>query len=146
MVGSNTRLNRTHFSRLRLLSRAGYPQRFRVHTNTMIEVKVIPDKQRFAVLRDGRECRLVGPGLILIMKWPGRKYFPISIGDRGRLVTSKQAQFGEVLLSVEIQTSSPSTAVRVVGLPFTLLIKKKERSYDKVSLSNSTNFCVNDCY
>jgi len=107
----------------------------RLQTNTMSVVKVIPDNQRVAVLRDGRECRVVGPGVIVAIRWPGRRYVPVSIGDRGRLVSAKQAQFGKVLLPVELRRSSTSTAVRVAGFHDNAIVVEPEDSTSPSTIS-----------
>jgi hypothetical protein len=80
----------------------------------MIDFRVISDHQRLALLRDGRGCRLVGPGVILAMKWPGRRHFLISRGDCGPLVTKDQAQFGDARLPVERQGCSTSGTVQII--------------------------------
>jgi hypothetical protein len=66
--------------------------------NALMDLKVIPDNQRLAELRNGRYCRLVGRGVISVVKRPGRRYFPIAMGDWGRLLTPGQAQFGDARL------------------------------------------------
>jgi hypothetical protein len=90
--------------------------------NAMINLKVIRDNQRLAVLRGGRDCRLVGPGVIFVMKWPGRRYFLISMGDRGQLVTQDEAQFGDTRLPVGLRGSPASTAVRVVDFQDNVIV------------------------
>jgi hypothetical protein len=81
----------------------------------LIAFKVIADDQRLAVLRPGRTCRLVGPGIVLVVKRHGTRHWPISIGDGGQLVTPDQARFGDAVLPVERQGTKPSGAVRVIG-------------------------------
>lgn len=81
----------------------------------MINVKVIPDDQRLAVLRDGRAYRLVGPGIVFVLNWPGTRYCPIFIGDRGQLVTVDRAQFGDTRLPVVLRGAGTSSTVHVVG-------------------------------
>ncbi len=82
----------------------------------MIGLKVIPDRQRIALLRDGHPCRLLGPGIVFVLKLPGSHGWPISIGDRGNLVTLGEARFGEALLPVELcGPATSSSTVQVVG-------------------------------
>jgi hypothetical protein len=60
----------------------------------VISFRVIPESQRLAVLRDAVARRLVGPGIVVVLKWPGRRYFPISIGDYGQRMDGDACQEG----------------------------------------------------
>jgi hypothetical protein len=81
----------------------------------VISLKIIPDRQRLALLREGRPCRLLGPGIVVVLRLPGRQIEPISIGDRGLLVAPGRARFGYVFLPVELRGEAPSTMVQVIG-------------------------------
>ncbi len=81
----------------------------------MINLEIIPDNQRIAVLCESGSFRLVGPGLTFVRTPPGTRRCLISVGDHGQLVTLNQAQFGNTLLPVELRGPAPANAVRVLG-------------------------------
>jgi hypothetical protein len=81
----------------------------------MISLKIVPEHQRLGLLRDGQSCHLLGPGIVFVLRLPGRQYVLISIGDHCRLMTYGHARFCGVLLQVELHGSATSGMMRVIG-------------------------------
>jgi hypothetical protein len=81
----------------------------------VITFKVLSDNQRIAKLCDDRFSRLIGPGVVLLLTLPNTKFYRIAVGDRGQFVSANQAQFGDVLLPVDVRGPAISGAVRVIG-------------------------------
>jgi hypothetical protein len=81
----------------------------------MINFKIIPERQRIALLRDGHPCRLLGPGIVFMLKLHGRRFLPISIGDCCELMPSGQARFCDAHLPVELLGPTKSNILQVTG-------------------------------
>lgn len=81
----------------------------------MISIRIVPERQRFALLRDDGFSRLLGPGVVFTLRLPGRRYVLLSIGDSCQLTAHDQGRFGEELLPVELIGPSTSSAARVTG-------------------------------
>ena len=67
------------------------------------KLKIIPEGQRRAVYALGKFAGFKGPGLVF--KWSGgeTEWKPVAVGDRGELLDSGLAEFGETKIPVTLE-------------------------------------------
>ena len=79
-------------------------------------VRIVPDRSRYAIFREGRFVELKGPGLLV--KLPGRsdKWVRLSVDDQADMIDRHLAAINGVNVPIETEENETSgTGMRVSG-------------------------------
>ena len=79
-------------------------------------LRIVPDRSRFAVLREGRFVGLRGPGLLVKLPGQSQRWVRLSIGDKGNTIDQHVAAINGISVPiVSVDGKASDAELRVSG-------------------------------